>query len=302
MRRRGFTLIELLVVVAIITVLLGLLVPALARARDMVRQSGCAANLAGIGKAMLVYAGENNDAYPTQPPPFDGTLGYVNYPPLASALKGDSESAIQDCYRYDPSGWFCQQGDVPGNMWLLVLKGMVQPKSFLCASDPTHPVPADLKCAPPTWAFSGYMQNFGVANGKELVNTFSYAWAYPWYADGKREARWWRNTLNGTLAIGADIGPSGQSKEDDPTARAGSKVSNSKNHGGEGQNVLYADGHVVFSNTNAAGMAGDNIYTACGGAIYVQQSEAGLEWFTTTMGLTAGDSGPIDVILVPARP
>ena len=36
---------------------------------------------------------------------------------------------------------------------------------------------------------------------------------------------------------------------------------NSRNHCGEGQNVLYADGHVRFQRTPAVGVDGDNIYT-----------------------------------------
>ena len=36
---------------------------------------------------------------------------------------------------------------------------------------------------------------------------------------------------------------------------------NSRNHGGEGQNVLYADGHASFERTPTVGVDHDNIYT-----------------------------------------
>ena len=63
-RLNGFTLIELLVVVGIIAVLAGLLLPALRRVRDQSSATVCASNLAQIGKAMLMYAQENDGKFP----------------------------------------------------------------------------------------------------------------------------------------------------------------------------------------------------------------------------------------------
>jgi prepilin-type processing-associated H-X9-DG protein/prepilin-type N-terminal cleavage/methylation domain-containing protein len=54
--RGGFTLVEMLVVVAIVTVLVAMLLPALARARDHAKRTKCAANLRAIGQAMMMYA------------------------------------------------------------------------------------------------------------------------------------------------------------------------------------------------------------------------------------------------------
>ena len=59
MRRKGFTLIELLVVIAIIALLMGLLMPALARVRQLAYLMVCGTNLSGIGKSMMVYATDN---------------------------------------------------------------------------------------------------------------------------------------------------------------------------------------------------------------------------------------------------
>src|SRR5512140_1283882 len=66
-KRKGFTLIELLVVVAIIALLISILLPSLARAREIAKRAVCASNLSSIGKAIKVYSNENGDYFPTHP-------------------------------------------------------------------------------------------------------------------------------------------------------------------------------------------------------------------------------------------
>jgi prepilin-type N-terminal cleavage/methylation domain-containing protein len=66
---RGFTLVELLVVVGIIALLVSVLMPSLARAREQARQVSCANNLSQFGRAVHVYAGEYGYFPPHNPYP-----------------------------------------------------------------------------------------------------------------------------------------------------------------------------------------------------------------------------------------
>ena len=64
-RKPGFTIIEVLVVVSIIGLLLGIMLPALGRARDTALQSVSLSNLRQISAGLAAYAGDWNDRQPT---------------------------------------------------------------------------------------------------------------------------------------------------------------------------------------------------------------------------------------------
>ena len=63
---RGFTLVELVISAGIIGLLTCLLAPCLDEAMEMARLTCCAAQMRGVGQALLLYAGQSN----LQMPPF----------------------------------------------------------------------------------------------------------------------------------------------------------------------------------------------------------------------------------------
>ena len=84
------------------------------------------------------------------------------------------------------------------------------------------------------------------------------------------DTTWWtvRMSKADEFAIAADINPGTSSPGADdvlkPTATSSAKdmkLANSNNHDKDGQNILYADGHVSWESNPFVGVAQDNIYT-----------------------------------------
>jgi prepilin-type N-terminal cleavage/methylation domain-containing protein len=84
-KRTGFTLVELLTVLAIITMLVGLLVPSMATVRRFARETKQRAQLTTMDLALTAFRGEYGE-YPESS--FDFPLNYCGAQKLAEALLG----------------------------------------------------------------------------------------------------------------------------------------------------------------------------------------------------------------------
>lgn len=92
-RTSGFTLIELLVVITIIAILVGILIPALAGARETSRRTKCLTNLKGIGMTFQLYINDNEEMLPLVRPLHNPVLD-PNDPSLLDVLADYTDASI----------------------------------------------------------------------------------------------------------------------------------------------------------------------------------------------------------------
>jgi prepilin-type N-terminal cleavage/methylation domain-containing protein len=94
--RAGFTLVELLTVVAIISILIALLLPAVIGARRAAQAVACASNMRQIYNAMVAYAVDNRDVLPwaelSYPNPSGGDDIMLTWDDLLNRYLGGSAS------------------------------------------------------------------------------------------------------------------------------------------------------------------------------------------------------------------
>jgi len=131
-RPRGFTLIELLVVVAIIALLISILLPSLAAAREQARKTACRSNLGSLGRASITYSEGNHGFFPT---PLHGIED------AGSELEQAAYVGRTIYWRDMEQDGSSNDGSNTRGLFKLLIggeKAYMQPKQFICPSTITR--------------------------------------------------------------------------------------------------------------------------------------------------------------------
>jgi type II secretory pathway pseudopilin PulG len=115
----AFTLVELLVVIGIITLLIGIVLPVMGRAREQARAVQCASNISQIYKACVMYANDNRGVLPM---------------PTANLDRDLTPSQLEFAgIRFEEWGWLNYR---EGALWpYLSSSPNVREQLFLCPAD-----------------------------------------------------------------------------------------------------------------------------------------------------------------------
>ena len=270
MKKKGFTLVELLVVIAIIALLMGILMPALARVRQIAYRMVCGTNLSGIGKAMLLYANDNEEEYPLagiSMPVWSTDNGSINAP-----FEETRDLAFTD------KDW----ATIGSSFFLLVKYADVTVKQFVCKGD-VGTKPFKLTDYPIKSA--GVQDMTEIWDFGQMPSIYcSYSMHMPYYRSPTEQGRPITPNGNPASPLVADRNPYLDTNADwlddqgqvipsegfwpchywDAAARGGyqdpDKIGNSACHQREGQNVLFNDASVAFAKFPNVGIDKDNIY------------------------------------------
>jgi prepilin-type N-terminal cleavage/methylation domain-containing protein/prepilin-type processing-associated H-X9-DG protein len=240
-KNRGFTLIELLVVIAIIALLVGILLPALGKARASARQLKCSTQVRGIVQAMVVWANNNNSKYP-----------------LPSEIDTGNQTVTQTGEQKNTTGNILSLMIFNGNISTEICvspaesnTGAIAVKKDYALSNPTGGAnqPSNALWDP---GFMGTPGQTPTGTGQSGQGNNSYAHIPPFY----RRKSVWSDTYSSTEAVFGNRGPQFSGTTAPSTGRwaltsgtYGTASNTLLIHGGRSTwegNIGYNDGHVTF--------------------------------------------------------
>jgi hypothetical protein len=249
----GFAAIGAATPVALIVVLI--YVPTFGGFKTTAHRMSCGTNLSGIGKAMLIYANDYDDALPLA----GGESGrWVARTPWWAAEDRQNAYGLSDSNT--PDG----RSSISANLYLLVKYGEVPLRYFVCKGDSgtkefkpgaygladREPVELwDFGPEPPLHCSYAYHMSYGPypVTVSRPPNFAVAADRNPWidtpFAKGQDFS-----------LFQPDIAPY------NGTANQGRR-GNAVAHRSDGQNVLFLDSHVEFAKRSFVGIDNDNIYT-----------------------------------------
>jgi prepilin-type processing-associated H-X9-DG protein len=245
-----FSIFDLVVLSILIALFAGAAVVTADNQDSRANRVRCASNLRQIGQAMLLYANENRGAYPRatyDPDKADKPVVYTR----PDAQPTDEEK------QHDWKPPFVKSGpgpnDVTAAIFLLIETQDITPDVFICPTALAATTePADKPDPKTQCNFSDLRQ-------------LSYSLCDPYPTDAAVDAgfKFDCNSLKPEFVIAGDINPGVDEllKVNWNSGDDAMKTINSPNHNHEGQNFLFADGHVEFNQHPFVGIDKDNVYT-----------------------------------------